>query len=125
MAGRLRRRGPRPAGRAGAGPRHPRRGGPPAGPAPLRAAGPRAGDPGGGDAFELAGALAHLTYARRFLVEAHDHYATAVRLAPDDVAAADALTNAADAYLAELRGAEAFALLRESSERAARAGDSA
>ena len=91
----------------------------------LRAALVPAADTCGGDAFELAGALAHLTYARRFLLEAHDHFATAVRLAPDDVAAADALTNAADAYLAELRGEVAFWLLRRASDRAARAGDPA
>src|SRR5207244_6146752 len=78
---------------------------------------------GGKEAFALARTLGHLTYARRFLVEAHDHFAAAIRLAPDDRAAVDALRAAADAALAEFRGDAAFAHLTEASDRARRAGD--
>ena len=77
----------------------------------------------GDDGFELACALGHLTYARRFLVEAHEHYASAVRLAPDDGAAVEALRDAAAAALAELRGEVAFELLISASGRAHEAAD--
>jgi tetratricopeptide (TPR) repeat protein len=77
----------------------------------------------GDDGFELAYTLGHLTYARRFLVEAHEHYASAVRLAPGDGAAVRALRDAAAAALAELRGEAAFELLIRASERAGKAGD--
>jgi tetratricopeptide (TPR) repeat protein len=80
-------------------------------------------DERGGGGFELALTLGHLTYARRFLVEAHQHYASAVRLAPDDLDAAHALREASAAMLAELRAEAAFKLLLEASERARGAGD--
>src|SRR5439155_18143819 len=73
----------------------------------------------------LARALAHLTYARRFLVEARDHYAAAIRLAPDHHDAVDALREAANAAVAQFEGEAAFGHLTAASERALDAGDRA
>jgi predicted ATPase/DNA-binding CsgD family transcriptional regulator len=73
----------------------------------------------------LALALGHLTYARRFLGEARDHYADAVVRAPDEAAAVAALRTAADAAFAEMLGESAFDLLTTAYERAAAAGDRA
>ena len=75
--------------------------------------------------FELALALGHLTYARRFLVEARSHYETAVERAPTDAEAALALRVWADAAMAEMRGAIGFDLQLAAAERARRAGDAA
>jgi predicted ATPase/DNA-binding CsgD family transcriptional regulator len=77
----------------------------------------------GTDAFDLALALGHLTYARRFLVEASDHYQTAVARAPDAASAVTALRTAAKAAFAEMRGEVAFDLLHEAFARASGAGD--
>jgi predicted ATPase/DNA-binding CsgD family transcriptional regulator len=63
-------------------------------------------------AFDLALALAHLTYARRFLLESRGHYQTAVQRAPDGASAIIALRLAASAALAEMRGEAAFGLLQ-------------
>src|SRR5262249_58318333 len=71
--------------------------------------------------YALAMALGHLAYARRFLVEGRDHYATAVTCAPDEVAAVEALRMAAAAAFAEMRGDAAFELLTEAHRRAAAA----
>jgi predicted ATPase/DNA-binding CsgD family transcriptional regulator len=76
-----------------------------------------------GDAFDLAMALGHLTYARRFLVEARGHLTRAADRAPDDRSAVVALRAAADVAFAEMRGEIAFDLLREASARASAAGD--
>ena len=75
------------------------------------------------DAFELALSLGHLTYARRFLVEASDHFKTAVARAPDAASAVVALRTAAYAAYAEMRGEAAFDLLQEAFARASVAGD--
>jgi predicted ATPase/DNA-binding CsgD family transcriptional regulator len=77
----------------------------------------------GTDAFELALSLGHLTYARRFLVEASDHFKTAVARAPDAASAVVALRTAANAAYAEMRGEAAFDLLQEAFARASVAGD--
>lgn len=71
----------------------------------------------------LATALAHLTYARRFLVEARGHYRTAVDLAPDEAAAVHALRVAATAAYAELRGDLGFEMLMTAHRRAVASGD--
>jgi predicted ATPase/DNA-binding CsgD family transcriptional regulator len=63
-------------------------------------------------AFELALALAHLTYARRFLVESRHHYETAIQRAPDAASEVTALRAAASALCAEMRGEAAFNLLQ-------------
>ena len=69
---------------------------------------------GGGDGtdFVLALALGHLSYARRFLVEARDHLDEAVLRAPDDASAVPALRYAAGIAFAEMRGEAAFTLLQ-------------
>ena len=73
--------------------------------------------------YELALALGHLTYARRFLVEARGHYETAVERAPTDAAATIALRSWANAAMAEMRGAMAFDLQLAAAERSRQAGD--
>jgi predicted ATPase/DNA-binding CsgD family transcriptional regulator len=73
--------------------------------------------------FELALALGHISYARRFLVEARDHVDEAVARAPDEGAAVTALRFAADLAFAEMRGEAAFSLLETGSARAFGAGD--
>jgi tetratricopeptide (TPR) repeat protein len=77
----------------------------------------------GTDAFDLALSLGHLTYARRFLAEARDHFRAAVERAPDEAAAVVALRMAANAAYAEMRGEAAFDLLQEAFARASAAGD--
>jgi predicted ATPase/DNA-binding CsgD family transcriptional regulator len=77
----------------------------------------------GTDAFELALSLGHLTYARRFLVEASDHFKTAVARAPDAASEVVALRTAAGAAFAEMRGEVAFDLLQEAFARSSAAGD--
>jgi predicted ATPase/DNA-binding CsgD family transcriptional regulator len=79
------------------------------------------GDPALG--HRLAMALGHLTYARRFLVEARRHYRTAVDLAPDERAAVQALRVAATAAYAEMRGDLAFEMLMTAHRRAVSEGD--
>jgi len=78
-----------------------------------------------GPGHGLAVALAHLTYARRFLVEARGHYRTAVDLAPDEQAAVHALRVAATAAFAEMRGDLAFEMLMTAHQRALAQGDAA
>ena len=73
--------------------------------------------------FELALALGHLSYARRFLVEARDHLGTAVARAPSEESAVDALRMAASAAFAEMRGKTAFDLLQTAFDRASAAGN--
>src|SRR5437660_8331652 len=71
---------------------------------------------GGEEAFALAQSLAHLTYARRFLVEARDHFATAIELAPDHHAAvASSMAVRSEEHTSELqsRGHLVFRLLLE------------
>jgi len=75
--------------------------------------------------YELAIALAHLTYARRFIVEARSHYEMAVALAPDDQTSVEALRAGADAAFAEMRGDLAFAMLMTASGLATSDGDAA
>ena len=76
-------------------------------------------------AFDLAMALGHLTYARRFRVEARDHYATAIAQAPDGAAQVRALHAAAAVAIAELRGEVYFDLLMKAFEVASAMGDMA
>jgi predicted ATPase/DNA-binding CsgD family transcriptional regulator len=75
--------------------------------------------------FALAIALGHLTYARRFLVEARYHFDTAVERATDEAAAVLALRLSAGAAFAETRGDIAYEHLLSASVRAAAAGDAA
>jgi predicted ATPase/DNA-binding CsgD family transcriptional regulator len=78
-----------------------------------------------GTEFGLSLALGHLTYARRFIAEARDHYHAAVARAPDEASAIVALRVAADAAFAEMRGEIAYNLLSTASARAAACGDAA
>ena len=77
----------------------------------------------GTDAFDLALSLGHLTYARRFLVEASHHFEAAVARAPDAASAVVALRTAAHEAYAEMRGEKAFDLLQKAFARASVAGD--
>ena len=88
--------------------------------AALRSAPVRCGD---GTDFALALSLGHLSYARRFLVEARDHLDDAVGRAPDDASAVTALHVGASATYAEMRGEAAYHLLRVAHTRAMAAGD--
>ncbi len=74
--------------------------------------------------FELALALGHLCYARRFLGEARNHLRAAVTLARNEQMAVAALRTAADAAFAEMRGDVAFGFLSTAFERASAAGNS-
>lgn len=76
-----------------------------------------------GDVHQLARAVGHLAYARRFLGEARLHYETAAARAPDPTAAAADLRAAADVACAAGRYADAFDLLLASAGRAKAAGD--
>jgi predicted ATPase/transcriptional regulator with XRE-family HTH domain len=72
----------------------------------------------------LARCLGHLAYARRFLVEAREHYRVAADRAGNPGEAAADLRSAADVALAEgHHGDLAFELLLASADRAAEAGD--
>ena len=77
----------------------------------------------GTDAFDLALSLGHLTYARRFLVEASHHFEAAVARAPDAASAVEALRTAANEAYAEMRGEAAFDLLQKAFVRASATGD--
>jgi predicted ATPase/DNA-binding CsgD family transcriptional regulator len=77
----------------------------------------------GSDAFDLALSLGHLTYARRFLVEASHHFEAAVARAPDAASEVLALRTAANAAYAEMRGEAAFNLLQKAFVCASTAGD--
>ncbi|HEY1920185.1 MAG TPA: LuxR C-terminal-related transcriptional regulator [Streptosporangiaceae bacterium] len=71
----------------------------------------------------LARALAHLTYARRFMAEARQHYEAAAAWAAGPAQAAADLRAAADVALAEGRNGVSFELLLGSAEEAEDAGD--
>jgi len=88
----------------------------------LRAA--LASSPAGTAGFDLAMALGHLAFARRYLAEARDHLHAAVGVAPDDASAIAALRLAAGAAFSEMRGEMVYDLLMESFDRAQAAGDS-
>lgn len=75
--------------------------------------------------YRLALALAHLSYARRYLVHARHHYESAVASAPSERAAVAALRQSADAAFAEMRGELAFQFLIQASELALTAADDA
>jgi predicted ATPase/DNA-binding CsgD family transcriptional regulator len=91
----------------------------------LRAALITATGPNGHEvSHRLARTLGHLSYARRFLLEARGHYEVAAEHAPPAQAAWD-LWAAADVAMAEGEGGVAFGLLQASAERAAEAGDTA
>ena len=81
------------------------------------------GSPVGGAGFDLAMALGHLAFARRYLAEARDHLRAAVGLAPGDASAIAALRLAAGVEFSEMRGEAAFNLLMESFDRALSASD--
>jgi predicted ATPase/DNA-binding CsgD family transcriptional regulator len=91
----------------------------------LRAAIAGATSPGPAEStgFDLALALGHLCYARRFLAEGRDHLNAAIALAPDPSCAVVALRAAARSAFAEMRGQLAFDLLVDASERATIVGD--
>jgi len=71
---------------------------------------------------QLARALGHLAYARRFMVESREHYRAAAERAPNPGEAACDLRRAADVAMTEGHGAVAFELLLASAQRAAIAG---
>jgi predicted ATPase/DNA-binding CsgD family transcriptional regulator len=73
--------------------------------------------------FSLALVLGHLAYARRFLVEAREHFDTAVKLAPDAPSEITALRAAAGAAYAEMRGGTAYEFLQVAFARAMEIGD--
>lgn len=90
----------------------------------LRAALARNPGPGTGDlSHQLARSLGHLTYARRFVVEACEHYQAAAARAPGPGQVASDLRTAADAAMAAGHIARAFDLLLASAEHAGTAGD--
>ena len=90
----------------------------------LRAALARSDSPGTEElGHRLARSLGHLAYARRFMVEAREHYLAAATLAAGPGQAATDLRAAADVAMAEGRNAVAFDLLLASAERAGSAGD--
>jgi predicted ATPase/DNA-binding CsgD family transcriptional regulator len=78
---------------------------------------------GKGSGRTLARSLAHLTYARRFLSEACQHYVTAAEHAASDAEAAEDLWLAAHVAHSEQRGERYFELATAAAERASRAGD--
>jgi hypothetical protein len=90
----------------------------------LRAALAAAADAGPADlGHRLARSLGHLAYARRFLVEAREHYQAAAARAPDPGQGAADLHAAAYVALAAGRGDIAFGLLLAAADRALEAGD--
>jgi predicted ATPase/DNA-binding CsgD family transcriptional regulator len=74
-------------------------------------------------AHRLARSLAHLTFARRFFVEARAHYRTAADRASDAAAAGRDLHDAAAAAVIVSDAPAAFGLLLDAAERARRVGD--
>jgi predicted ATPase/DNA-binding CsgD family transcriptional regulator len=75
------------------------------------------------NARALARLLGHLTYARRFLAEAREHYLTAAEVAGTAAHAAEDLWLAAKVAHCEQRGDVVFDLHLAAAERAAAAGD--
>jgi predicted ATPase/DNA-binding CsgD family transcriptional regulator len=72
----------------------------------------------------LARSLAHLTYARRYLMEAFGHYKVAAELAPSPAEAAQDLRSAAGcAHVSTTSNLHVFELLAAAAERAEAAGD--
>jgi predicted ATPase/DNA-binding CsgD family transcriptional regulator len=74
-------------------------------------------------AHSLARPLAHLTFARRFFVEARAHYRAAADRAGDAAAAGRDLRDGAAAAVIVSDGPASFALLLDAAERARAAGD--
>ncbi|MGW8846309.1 ATP-binding protein [Streptomyces xiamenensis] len=91
----------------------------------LRAALDGAGEHPEAAPDRLARALAHLCYARQFLVEARAHFETAAALTGNPSRKAADLRAAADVAMAEHRGDLALPLLRSAAASAAVAGDTA
>ncbi|WP_336207148.1 ATP-binding protein [Nonomuraea sp. LPB2021202275-12-8] len=90
----------------------------------LRAALARAPDGPEEAPHRLARALGHLTYARRFLVEALGHYETAARRAPAPLEAVADLRAASECtYAIGDAGQQPFGMLLEAAGRAREAGD--
>ena len=90
----------------------------------LRAALARPPGPGTAEvSHRLARALGHLAYARRFMVEAREHYRIAAARAAGPADAAADLRAAADVAMAGGNGALAFDLLLAAAEQAGDAGD--
>jgi predicted ATPase/DNA-binding CsgD family transcriptional regulator len=71
------------------------------------------------DVRPLARRLAHLTFARKRFIEAHDHYLTAAVHAADAVELYDDLRDAADATLVVADGTESYHLMLRAADRAA------
>lgn len=90
--------------------------------ADLRSALAASGGPGE-VTHRLAAALAHLTFARRHLLESFAHYRTAAAMAPHAVAAAaDLRAGAGCAHVSTTSNQQVFELLLEAAEQARRAG---
>ncbi len=91
--------------------------------ADLRAALAAAGGPGE-VTHRLASALAHLTFARRHLLESFAHYRTAAAVAASAAAAArDLRAGAGCAHVSTTSNQHVYELLLEAAEQARRAGD--
>ncbi|MFB4303694.1 LuxR C-terminal-related transcriptional regulator [Actinomadura sp. NTSP31] len=91
--------------------------------ADLRVALAAAGGPGE-VTHRLASALAHLTYARRHLLESYAHHRTAAAVAPDAASAArDLRAGAGCAHVSTTSNQHVYELLLEAAEQAERAGD--
>ena len=74
-------------------------------------------------AHQLARSLAHLTFARKFFLEAQGHYQAAAERAEDPTAAYQDLRSAADTALATTGGHPALQFLLDAAELARSAGD--
>jgi len=91
--------------------------------ADLRAALAAAGGPGA-ETHRLASALAHLTFARRHLLESFAHHRTAATVATSAAAAArDLRAGAGCAHVSTTSNQHVYELLLEAAEQARRAGD--
>jgi predicted ATPase/DNA-binding CsgD family transcriptional regulator len=90
----------------------------------LRAALARCPPDPGGVPHRLARALGYLTYGRRFLTEARDHFTDAAARAPAPIEAAAGLRTAAQSVYAIGLAGRAFDLLLASAMRARQANDS-
>ncbi|KAB2346900.1 ATP-binding protein [Actinomadura rudentiformis] len=91
--------------------------------ADLRAALAASGGPGE-VTHRLASALAHLTFARRHLLESFAHHRTAAAVAPDAASAArDLRAGAGCAHVSTTSNQHVYELLLEAAEQGLRAGD--
>ncbi|WP_433469424.1 ATP-binding protein [Spirillospora sp. CA-128828] len=91
--------------------------------ADLRAALAASGGPGE-VTHRLASALAHLTFARRHLLESFAHHRTAAAVAPDAASAArDLRAGAGCAHVSTTSNQHVYDLLLEAAEQAQRSGD--